>query len=78
MHYQPIVSLGTGMCIGFESLIRWKRNGENVPPATFIPIAEELGLIEPIGRWVLQQACCTFADWQPTHCDLGPWSGREG
>jgi EAL domain-containing protein (putative c-di-GMP-specific phosphodiesterase class I) len=52
------------MCIGFESLVRWKRNGEPVPPATFIPIAEELGLIEPLGTWVLQQACRTFADWQ--------------
>ena len=46
---------------------RWcagHRNGEPVSPATFIPIAEELGLIEPLGTWVLQQACQTFADWQ--------------
>ena len=64
VHYQPIVSLSSGMCIGFESLVRWKRNGEMVPPATFIPIAEELGLIEPLGTWVMQQACRTFADWQ--------------
>jgi diguanylate cyclase (GGDEF)-like protein/PAS domain S-box-containing protein len=64
VHYQPIVSLSTGMCVGFESLVRWKRNGEPVPPATFIPIAEELGLIEPLGTWVLQQACRTFAEWQ--------------
>ncbi|PWT83496.1 MAG: diguanylate cyclase [Blastocatellia bacterium] len=64
IHYQPIVSLASGMCIGFESLVRWSRNGEPVSPATFIPIAEELGLIEPIGAWVLQQACQTFADWQ--------------
>jgi EAL domain-containing protein (putative c-di-GMP-specific phosphodiesterase class I) len=52
------------MCVGFESLVRWKRNGEMIPPATFIPIAEELGLIEPLGTWVLQQACRTFAEWQ--------------
>ena len=44
VHYQPIVSLASGMCVGFESLVRWKRNGEPVSPATFVPIAEELGL----------------------------------
>ena len=64
VHYQPIVSLPTGMCIGFESLVRWTRNGEAISPATFIPIAEELGLIEPIGTWVLDEACRTFADWK--------------
>lgn len=62
--YQPIVSLASGMCVGFEALIRWTRNGTPTPPATFIPIAEELGLIEPIGTWVLCQACTTFAGWQ--------------
>jgi diguanylate cyclase (GGDEF)-like protein/PAS domain S-box-containing protein len=64
VHYQPIVLLTSRRCVGFESLIRWKRNGEPVSPATFIPMAEELGLIEPVGTWVLQQACRTFADWQ--------------
>ena len=64
VHYQPIVSLSSGMCVGFESLVRWTRKGEAVQPATFIPIAEELGLIEPLGTWVLQQACRTFADWR--------------
>ena len=64
VHYQPIVLLSTRMCVGFESLIRWTRNGEPVSPATFIPMAEELGLIEPVGTWVLQQACRTFAEWQ--------------
>ena len=66
-HYQPIVALATGMCVGFESLIRWTRKGEPVSPATFIPLAEELGLIEPLGTWVLRQACHTFADWQRRH-----------
>jgi diguanylate cyclase (GGDEF)-like protein/PAS domain S-box-containing protein len=64
VHYQPIVSLTSGMCVGFESLVRWKRNGEPVSPVTFVPIAEELGLIEPLGTWVLQEACRTFARWQ--------------
>jgi diguanylate cyclase (GGDEF)-like protein/PAS domain S-box-containing protein len=64
LHYQPIVLLGSGMCVGFESLIRWTRNGEPISPATFIPMAEELGLIEPVGTWCLQQACTNFADWK--------------
>jgi diguanylate cyclase (GGDEF)-like protein/PAS domain S-box-containing protein len=71
VHYQPIVSLESGMCVGFESLIRWTRNGEAVSPATFIPMAEELGLIEPLGAWVLQQACRTFADWKRRFPDAG-------
>ena len=71
VHYQPIVSLASGMCVGFESLVRWTRDGEAVSPATFIPIAEELGLIEPLGTWVLQQACRTFADWQRRFPDAG-------
>jgi EAL domain-containing protein (putative c-di-GMP-specific phosphodiesterase class I) len=64
VHYQPIVSLTSGMCVGFESLVRWTRNGEPISPATFIPIAEELGLVGTLGTWVMQQACLTFAGWQ--------------
>ena len=64
IHYQPIVLIDSGMCIGFESLARWTRNGEAVPPVTFIPLAEELGIIEPLGTWMLQEACSTFADWK--------------
>ena len=71
VHYQPIVSLASGMCIGFESLVRWNRNGEPVSPATFIPIAEELGLIEPLGTWVLQEACRTFAAWKRRFPEAG-------
>ena len=67
--YQPIVSLSSGMCVGFESLVRWTRNGEVISPAIFIPIAEELGLIEPIGTFVLQEACRTFAGWQRRYPD---------
>jgi EAL domain-containing protein (putative c-di-GMP-specific phosphodiesterase class I) len=64
VHYQPIVSLTSGMCVGFESLVRWTRNGEAIPPSTFIPIAEELGLVGTLGTWVMQQASLTFAEWQ--------------
>jgi len=71
VHYQPIVSLTSGMCIGFESLVRWKRNGEPVSPVVFVPIAEELGLIGSLGTWVLQEACRTFANWQRQFPDAG-------
>jgi diguanylate cyclase (GGDEF)-like protein len=64
VHYQPIVLLASGMCVGFESLVRWTRNGEAISPAIFVPIVEELGLIESLGTWVLHQACATFANWQ--------------
>ena len=83
VHYQPIVSLASGMCVGFESLVRWTRNGKPVSPALFVPIAEELGVIDELGTWVLQQACQTFADWQrrfPTaglNCITVNASGRQ-
>jgi diguanylate cyclase (GGDEF)-like protein len=64
LHYQPIVSLASGMCTGFESLVRWRRFDQMVSPMQFIPVAEELGLIEPLGAWVLQEACRAFAAWQ--------------
>ena len=71
VHYQPIVLLESGACIGFESLVRWRRNGAIVSPDKFIPVAEELGLVEPLGTWVLQEACRTFADWQRRFPDAG-------
>jgi EAL domain-containing protein (putative c-di-GMP-specific phosphodiesterase class I) len=71
VHYQPIVSLKTWMCVGFESLVRWNRNGEPVSPVTFVPMAEELGLIEQLGTWVMQEACRTFADWQRRYPEAG-------
>jgi diguanylate cyclase (GGDEF)-like protein/PAS domain S-box-containing protein len=64
VHYQPIVSLTTRMCTGFESLVRWNRNGKPVSPADFIPMAEELGIIEPLGTWVMQEACQKFVEWK--------------
>ncbi len=64
LHYQPLVSTVTGAVNGFEALIRWRRPVEGlVPPALFIPLAEELGLIAPIGSWVLDRACRDAAGW---------------
>jgi diguanylate cyclase (GGDEF)-like protein/PAS domain S-box-containing protein len=58
VHYQAIVSLRTGTVAGFEALARWERAGHGfVPPADFIRIAEETGLIIPMGGWVLREAC---------------------
>jgi diguanylate cyclase (GGDEF)-like protein/PAS domain S-box-containing protein len=71
VHYQPIVSLNSGLCVGFESLIRWTRDGESVSPAIFIPIAEELGLVDRIGTWVLAEACQTFAEWRRRYAEAG-------
>lgn len=64
LHYQPIVSLRTKQIIGFESLLRWQhpKRGE-VSPQEFIPIAEETGLIVPIGHWILQEACLHMYQW---------------
>jgi len=59
--YQPIVALATHRVVGLEALLRWtKPDGSNVPPAQFIAIAEECGLMIPIGRWVLREACQTL------------------
>jgi diguanylate cyclase (GGDEF)-like protein/PAS domain S-box-containing protein len=65
LHYQPKIDLASGQIIGVEALIRWHHPQRGaVPPAQFIAIAEELGLIIPIGRWVLREACCQARAWQ--------------
>lgn len=66
MVYQPIVASISYQVIAFEALLRWDFDGENVPPDEFITIAEQYGLINSIGNWVLQQSCIAAAQWLKT------------
>jgi len=64
MYYQPVFSLKETKVIGFEALLRWHDGNGLISPDIFIPIAEECKLINPIGRWVISQACSKIKDWQ--------------
>ncbi|TMK09963.1 MAG: EAL domain-containing protein [Alphaproteobacteria bacterium] len=64
LYYQPVVNLASNEISGFEALIRWNHPEKGmVAPATFIPLAEEIGFIVAIGEWVIRQACSTAAKW---------------
>lgn len=64
LHYQPQVNMHTGAVVGAEALLRWRHGSELVSPTEFIPVAEESGLIEEIGEWVLHEACAEAVRWQ--------------
>ncbi|EFL49514.1 response regulator receiver modulated diguanylate cyclase/phosphodiesterase with PAS/PAC sensor(s) [Solidesulfovibrio fructosivorans JJ]] len=65
LDYQPILSLSDRSLQGFEALVRWRRPGKGVAsPKDFIPVAEDTGLIVPLGLWVLEEACRTMVRWQ--------------
>nr|WP_245844260.1 bifunctional diguanylate cyclase/phosphodiesterase [Sphingomonas spermidinifaciens] len=68
LYLQPICDLATGRITSFEALARWTdERGQNIPPSDFIPVAEEAGLIVPLGRWAIDEAARTLARWDAAH-----------
>lgn len=73
LHYQPRIDIHTGCILGTEALVRWHHPEKGlISPAQFIPLAEETGLIIPIGEWVLKTACAQNRQWQNTGPICGP------
>jgi diguanylate cyclase (GGDEF)-like protein/PAS domain S-box-containing protein len=70
LHYQPIIDMATNEISGFEALLRWQHPLRGaIPPLDFIPLAEETGLIIPLGEWILREACTQAAKW-PKHIHI--------
>jgi diguanylate cyclase (GGDEF)-like protein/PAS domain S-box-containing protein len=73
VYYQPVVALGTGEITGLEALVRWQHPERGLlDPLEFVPIAEDSGLIEPIGRWVQERACMQALEWHAQRPDQRP------
>jgi EAL domain-containing protein (putative c-di-GMP-specific phosphodiesterase class I) len=71
LRYQPIVELTSGSVVGAEALLRWPQpDGNLMPPGEFVPLAEELGLIQQIGAWVMHEACRQARAWQQQGLEL--------
>jgi EAL domain-containing protein (putative c-di-GMP-specific phosphodiesterase class I) len=72
--YQPIIDLNTGETWGVEALVRWQHSAQEglLAPSQFVPVAEEAGLVVPIGSWVLEEACRQGAKWQREHPRIPP------
>lgn len=72
LYYQPQIDVINGQIIGFEALVRWQHPTRGIiSPAEFIPLAEESGLVVPLGEWVLRAACRQFKTWSQTQPSLG-------
>ncbi len=71
VEYQPVMRLATSRVSGAEALVRWWRGGATVPPGEFLGVAEESGLIVPLGDWVLRQACAQAARWARSAAGIG-------
>lgn len=72
LNFQPQLDAQSGRLVGAEALLRWHDGKTQIPPDQFIPVAEECGLILPIGDWVIEQAICQIIEWRKTYGDIPP------